>query len=85
MAHTPHLNVEISGTEFNVSNRRHQTEVVLHSGKIHLNINQAGKAVERLLMQPGELVAVSGNLEKTVNPEKYGSWVSKTLILDDTS
>lgn len=89
IVHTAHLNVEVLGTEFNVSNRRYQTQVVLNSGKIQLDLKQTGKADQHLLMQPGELVAVSENQEKAikkkVNPQKYASWISKKLILDNTS
>lgn len=37
VVHTPQLDVEVVGTKFNVTNRRHQTQVVLSSGQVKLH------------------------------------------------
>ncbi|WPP51914.1 FecR family protein [Catalinimonas niigatensis] len=86
--HTSQLNVEVLGTEFNVNNRRGDTEVVLHTGKVKLDINQ-DETVSEIVMKPGELVIFSGIhrslTKKLVNPQHYSTWRNQELILDNTS
>jgi ferric-dicitrate binding protein FerR (iron transport regulator) len=86
--HTQHLNVEVLGTEFNVNNRRGDTQVVLHSGKVRLAINDE-EATSEVVMTPGELVAYSGTYrsitKKLVNPQRYSAWRDQELMLDNTS
>jgi len=86
--HTPHLNVEVLGTEFNVNNRHGDTQVVLHSGKVKLAISH-DEATSEVVMAPGELVAYSGAhhsiTKKIVNPQRYSAWRNQELILDNTS
>jgi transmembrane sensor len=86
------LQVEVLGTEFNITKRNNKTRVVLETGKIQLNIQPANKKDtpgQRLLMKPGELVEFDESSEKyikkEVNPEIYSSWRSNKLMLDETS
>ncbi len=87
VVHTGQLNVRVLGTEFNVSNRREQTTVVLNSGSVKL---EAGSPDTRkdVLMKPGDLVQFSEKdqsfTRKAVNPEKFSSWTQNQLIFDNT-
>ena len=82
------LNVEVLGTEFNVSNRKGKTSVVLSSGKIELNVEK-DKQTEKMLMEPGEMVEYEKSdpvlRKKEVDPHKYTSWTKDKLIFDNTS
>lgn len=82
------FNVEVLGTEFNVSKRRSGTRVVLNSGRIQLNIKEAEEN-KQVVMNPGDLVEFKGDpvdyIKKEVNPNIYSSWKDKRLILDHTS
>ena len=86
--HTSHMNVEVLGTEFNVNNRRGDTQVVLQSGKVKLAISH-DEATSEVLMAPGELVAYSGArhsiIKRIVDPQRYSAWRNQELILDNTS
>jgi len=81
------VNVEVLGTEFNVSNRKSRTQVVLSSGKVRLNIKEAAQTGQ-VTMKPGELVELADHsdqyLKKKVNPRVYTSWKDKILLFDNT-
>jgi transmembrane sensor len=86
------LQVEVLGTEFDVSRRKKKTRIVLQSGSIKLNIsdkNEARQPETSFLMEPGELVefneASDRYIKKKVDPEIYSSWKSEKLLLDNTS
>jgi ferric-dicitrate binding protein FerR (iron transport regulator) len=86
------FNVEVLGTQFNVSNRRNGTKVVLNEGKIKLTIRDAlqpHEPAENVIMRPGELVEFSGNpatyTRRVVNPDLYTAWKQNKLILQNTS
>jgi ferric-dicitrate binding protein FerR (iron transport regulator) len=85
---TADLNVEVVGTEFNVNNRRGDTEVVLHIGKVKLDLTHNNETPE-VVMEPGELVAYSAAnqqiTKKIVDPQQYMSWRKQELILNNTS
>jgi len=87
LVHTQNLDVEVLGTEFNVHNRRGETQVVLNSGKVKLDIPSAKPTEKELTMQPGELVTFSEEKKqvekKVVNPEVYTSWVNDVLFFED--
>ena len=84
---TQNLNVEVLGTRFNVKDRDINTQVVLNSGEVKLEIpNENG--ILNVLMKPGELVEVSTEHEeiirKKVEPELYTSWRNNILIFKET-
>jgi len=85
---TANLNVEVLGTEFNVNNRRGDTEVVLHTGKVKLDLTD-NKETPEVMMAPGEMVAYSSTnrqlTKKVVNPENYTNWRKQELTLNNTS
>ncbi|QHT67624.1 hypothetical protein GXP67_13785 [Rhodocytophaga rosea] len=86
------LQVEVLGTEFDVSRRKNKTRIVLQSGSIKLNISEThemNQTETSFLMQPGELVEFNEDsdryIKKKVDPEIYSSWKSEKLLLDNTS
>ncbi|PIQ22016.1 MAG: hypothetical protein COW65_05560 [Cytophagales bacterium CG18_big_fil_WC_8_21_14_2_50_42_9] len=81
------VNVEVLGTEFNVSKRQGRTQVVLSSGKVKLNIQET-EQTSQVMLKPGEMVELKANsagfIKKKVNPQVYTSWRNKILIFDNT-
>jgi transmembrane sensor len=85
--HTSNVDVNVLGTEFNVSDRRDLSTVVLQSGQIKIS-NTIGR-VHEMIMKPGDLAAfadTSSRFEiRLVNPENYNSWIHQKLVFDHTS
>ncbi len=85
VVHTDELDVEVLGTEFNVSTRRAGTQVVLQSGSVQLSLKGPGQEV--ILMKPGDLVAVTGNSwrveQKLVDPRQYAGWQHHEWVLNN--
>lgn len=83
--HAAELTVEVLGTRFNVVNRRRGTEVVLSTGKVNLQLQQAPEE-KGLILEPGEWAGVAqGGRElsrKAVDPEVYTAWRNNKLIFD---
>lgn len=94
IVNTSDLDVEVLGTEFNVSNRTRGTEVVLNSGKVKISLPAFGKngktdnRTKKIFMSPGELVGYSKEEEKItkkeVDTERYSAWRKNKLIFEDT-
>ncbi|MDF9798801.1 transmembrane sensor [Catalinimonas alkaloidigena] len=84
VVHTPQVEVEVLGTEFNVKQRRQSTEVVLNSGKILLKREQ-----KTIALLPGELARVSDTSaflsKELVNVEVYDAWKSNQFVFDNSS
>jgi ferric-dicitrate binding protein FerR (iron transport regulator) len=84
--HTSEVGVEVLGTQFNVLEASGQTEVVLHSGKIQLDVKKDNR---RLIMKPGDLVEVSKNnaaiTKRLVNTEVYTAWKDSRFVFDNTT
>ena len=82
LVHTEGLAVEVLGTTFNVNQRAKTTEVVLTSGRVKLNLDNPEQ--EKVLMQPGELVAYSSQTQRYVkqpiDTKIYTSWKDNLLI-----
>lgn len=87
VVHTPELDVEVLGTRFNVFNRNDQTNVVLNSGKVKLNI-MSERDTNRVMMVPGETVEYFRKNKKMVktqvNAEALTSWRNKVLVFENT-
>lgn len=83
IVHTPEAQVEVLGTEFNVSTRRKSTKVVLHEGKVKLQAPHT----QSVVMKPGHMATVSDKDEhiqlKIVTPKNYDSWKESIVVLDD--
>jgi ferric-dicitrate binding protein FerR (iron transport regulator) len=85
VVHTRDLDVEVLGTEFNVSTRQERTEVVLQSGKVKLDL---AAVAEDVLMQPGEGVTFSRERKqwhkRPVNVPARRAWLERKWVLDET-
>ena len=87
IVHTPDLDIQVLGTEFNVNSRQEKTEVLLEEGSIELNM----KEQKKLLMKPGDFVSYSlaknTILEHQTNQktEVITSWKEGVLLLDSIS
>ena len=82
--------IEVLGTQFNVSDRRYKNSVVLKSGKIKLAVKQKNKfRPKQLIMAPGELVEFKANsgplIRRNVNPDVYTSWKENVLVFDNAT
>ena len=88
LVQTGNVSVEVLGTEFNVSKRREDTQVVLSSGQVKLSIPHQ-QDTTKVLMQPGDLVKYSSSnqkiIQRTVSPERHTAWKDQKLLLDNTS
>ena len=77
--------VEVLGTEFNVTARESNTSVVLNSGAVRLHGFSTDSAI---IMKPGERVALQSSrqaiVKTVVDTERYISWKDHKLIFDDT-
>lgn len=84
IVHINTIKVNVLGTEFNVSDRKQNTVVVLNSGQIQLSLPNKE---ENIFMKPGDLVELLGNeqklTKKVVDPQIYTSWINDEWILDD--
>jgi ferric-dicitrate binding protein FerR (iron transport regulator) len=82
------IQVEVLGTEFNISDRKHETQVVLVSGLIRLNI-QGKNQHSSLTMKPGESIEIfperSLMYRNYVDPAVITSWKDNKLIFENTS
>ncbi len=85
--HTAHLNVEVLGTAFNVTNQTDKTQVVLSEGKVKLALRQEEKRQE-IFMEPGDMVefnVIENRVQqRLVNPVLYSSWKDRQLMFEDT-
>ena len=81
------MQIEVLGTEFNVSDRDTISQVVLVSGKVRLYVAN-NDTYQQLDMRPGEMVEVSERTarltSKTVQPEHYTAWKDNQFIFDNT-
>jgi ferric-dicitrate binding protein FerR (iron transport regulator) len=86
--HTDKLDVEVLGTQFNVSDRKCATLVVLNEGQVKINTNTESQPVP-LIMNAGELLEYSGKrkavIKKVANPQMYSSWKFKMMVFEETS
>jgi transmembrane sensor len=78
------LAVEVLGTTFNVYHRIDETKVVLNTGRIRLQMEDASQDIT---MQPGDFVEYKQKSfsKRVVNPDIYSAWTENKLILDHTS
>lgn len=73
---TTRLNVEVLGTEFNVSQRRNRERVVLESGKVRVVL--AGNGGTTATLKPGDLVELQAGTahlnQRRVAPGAFSAW-----------
>jgi transmembrane sensor len=88
IVHANNINVEVLGTEFNVSNRDTNTNVTLNSGKIKLDVFTNGNT-QTIMMKPGEQVNYSSKsskvYKKKTKAEVVSAWTSNHWVLESTS
>jgi len=83
---TADVKVDVKGTEFNVKQRGGETDVFLHSGKVHLEIG--GELLQSLEMDPGDFVKYDQQ-EKVLTSstqnvlQQKASWVDGVLDFQD--
>lgn len=87
VVHAGKVEVQVLGTEFNVNSRRKETEVVLRSGKVKLDV-KANADMQEMMMAPGDKVTYAEGkkdvVRQIVNTDKYTSWRNNRLIFDHT-
>lgn len=86
IVHAKDVNVEVTGTEFNVSSQpAEETKVLLTKGKVRLS--NAKVNTTQLTMQPGDYASYNGSkgfTVKRVNEESYISWINGQYIFEKT-
>ncbi|MCU0443281.1 MAG: FecR domain-containing protein [Microscillaceae bacterium] len=86
IVYAKHLKVKVLGTEFNVKSSQRQTDVVLHSGKVELYLNDAPQK-PHYVMKPGEqAIYTSQQAQLKLNrleTEKLDAWKQNKLIFDE--
>jgi transmembrane sensor len=87
IVHANNIDVEVLGTEFNVSNRDTSTNVTLNSGKIKLDVFTNGNT-QTIMMKPGEQVNYfsksSRVFKKQTRAEVVSAWTSNHWVLEST-
>ncbi|WPP50962.1 FecR family protein [Catalinimonas niigatensis] len=87
--HTNHLDVQVLGTEFNVDERADKTQVMLSSGKVKVDFQNASVVEKIVEMEPGELLAYTYHDNKVskekADTEKETAWRNNQLIYEDAS
>lgn len=89
IVHTEEGDISVLGTRFVVNTREEHTSVVLEEGSVQLDIpkSQNRESLQHKMV-PGELALFSRTLDtielSRVNTQIYTSWVSDSLILDNT-
>lgn len=82
------LSVEVLGTEFNITKRGKNTQVVLSSGKIDFHMDNLKKGNDVVQMKPGDLIEYQNNnksyTKQKVDPTTYSSWKSNRIIFNKT-
>ncbi len=88
LVHTANgVEIEVLGTSFSVYDRNRNSQVVLEEGNVSLSLSNTNQSREKILMKPGDLVAIKQNKieKKVVKTKNYTSWTQNLLILDQTS
>jgi ferric-dicitrate binding protein FerR (iron transport regulator) len=87
IVHTKDIKVEVLGTQFDVRNRRSETNVILKSGKVKIVFNKPTHA--EVTMAAGEMITYEANKDQLkrslTNPEVHTAWIDKKMILEDAS
>ncbi len=82
------IQIEVLGTEFNISDRKRETQIVLVSGKIRLDM-QSNRLNRSLTMKPGESVEISSDKglfhKNKVDLDVITSWKDNKLVFNNTS
>ncbi|GAA4443000.1 FecR domain-containing protein [Pontibacter saemangeumensis] len=83
--------VEVLGTEFNLSARKSGTRVVLQKGQVRVLYKKEEElAATALVMAPGDLVTVDNKQKRlqvtqVSSPENFSAWQHGRFVFDNTS
>ncbi|NID13314.1 FecR family protein [Fibrivirga algicola] len=87
VTHTPGLDVQVLGTQFNVNSRRGQTDVTLVEGKVQL-IRPGNKKATVLELKPGQVATARPGIEQVALqqtlPDVQTAWTQKQFMFDRT-
>ncbi|HEY9340584.1 MAG TPA: FecR domain-containing protein, partial [Hanamia sp.] len=87
IVHTNDIKVEVLGTQFDVRNRRSETNVILKSGKVKIVFNKTTHG--DVTMAAGEMISYEAKTDQLkrsfTNPEIQTAWIDKKMILEDAS
>lgn len=87
IVHTNHLDIEVLGTRFNVTDRHEATRVVLQEGKVKV-ISTSKDGEVAMLENTGDFAQVNENspeiIKKTVDESLYTTWQEKRLKFRET-
>jgi transmembrane sensor len=85
--HTPGLDVQVLGTQFNVNTRRGQTDVTLVEGKVKL-IRPNNTQAKVLEMRPGQVASARPGIEQVAvqeeAPQPHTAWTQQQFIFEKT-
>ena len=85
--HTPGLDVQVLGTQFNVNTRRGQTDVTLVEGKVKL-IRPDNAQANVLEMRPGQVATARPGVEavalQKADPQPRTAWTQQQYIFEKT-
>lgn len=88
IVHTAKLDVEVLGTQFNVSDRKNATQVVLNEGQVKVRTKKDTYAAP-MILKPGELLKFCNTqqtvIKKVVNPHMYSSWKFRKMVFEETT
>ncbi|CAA9210669.1 MAG: hypothetical protein AVDCRST_MAG56-2334 [uncultured Cytophagales bacterium] len=83
--HTGQAEVEVLGTQFNVSTRREAIRVVLAEGKVRLRAEDK----QELTLQPGDLAQLderkAGFEKRRVQPADYSAWRENRVVFREAT
>ena len=82
------VDVEVLGTEFSVTNRKTNTEVVLKHGKVKLDYTSAKQELQSLIMKPGDRVSLdrmgSLKLRHQADTVSFAGWRYRHFVFNNT-
>jgi ferric-dicitrate binding protein FerR (iron transport regulator) len=87
VVHTQKMDVEVLGTQFNVSQREDITTVTLNEGAVKLNSDQV-QIVKNVMLEPGEQAELIGESKFNiwqVNTELYTAWKNNKLVFENAT
>ncbi|ASZ09899.1 FecR family protein [Chitinophaga sp. MD30] len=86
VVHTSHLDVNVTGTAFNVYQRGDRTRVFLSHGGVTVNFKNHAQAPQQLV--PGDLLSLeNGNtsLQHAVDSAVFGAWQQRIFLFKDVT
>lgn len=88
ITHTPGLDVQVLGTQFNVNTRRGQTDVTLVEGKVQL-VRPGDTKARVLELKPGQVAKAQPGIEQVTllktAPETQTAWTQHQFVFDNTT